>query len=120
MKIVVTAKEPSLQAQVDPRFGRAACFILYDTDSGSHEVLQQEQDPGQMHGAGISSAEKVARSGAKAVITGNCGPNAYRALEAAGVKVYIGFSGTVMEAVNAFKDGKLNKAVGANVQGHWA
>ena len=119
MKIVITSQEATLQSQVDPRFGRAAMFILYDTDTNTHEAFDNHQDLNAVHGAGIQAAETVARKGANALVTGNCGPNAYRVLSAAGIEVFTGFSGTVFEAINAWKDGKLNKAEAANVQGHW-
>ena len=70
-------------------------------------------------GAGISSAKVVIDAGAKAVLTGNCGPNAARTLRAAGVKLYTGATGTVAEAVELFLDGKLKEADGPNVQSHF-
>jgi len=119
MKIAITAKEASLQGEVDPRFGRCAHFIIYDLDNDSHNVVGNLQDLNAVHGAGIQAAEKVARQGVKALLTGNCGPNAFRVLGAAGVEVFIGVSGTVFEAINAFKRGELNKSEAANVSGHW-
>lgn len=119
MKIAITTAGETLQAQVDLRFGRAAKFIIYDTENNTYEVFDNHQDLNAVHGAGIQAAENVVRKGANALITGNCGTNAYRVLGAAGVAVYTGFSGTVFEAINAFKNGELNKADAANVQGHW-
>ena len=70
-------------------------------------------------GAGISSAKIVIDAGAKAVLTGNCGPNAERTLTAAGLKLYTGATGTVAEAVELFKSGKLAEASGPNVEPHF-
>lgn len=119
MKLAITTTEETLQSPVDPRFGRAVKFIIYDTENNTHEVFDNHQDLNAVHGAGIQAAENVVRKGANALITGNCGPNAYRVLEAAGVDVYTGFSGTVFEAINAYQNGGLNKSESANVQGHW-
>jgi len=70
-------------------------------------------------GAGIQSAQFIASKGAVAVITGNCGPNAMSALSAAGVKVIIGQTGTVREAVERYKRGELGSTPAANVEAHY-
>ena len=114
MRIAVTASGTDLDAQVDPRFGRCANFILVDTDTDEIEVVANE---GAMAagGAGIQSAQLVADKGATVVLTGNCGPNAYRTLEAAGVEVIIGVGGTVRDAVEKYKAGELSATEGPNV-----
>ena len=66
-------------------------------------------------GAGIQAAQLVADKGADVVLTGNCGPNAYRTLEAADVKLVVGVSGTVREAVDKFKSGAFESTEGPNV-----
>ncbi len=119
MKIAITSKGQNLQSEVDPRFGRAKYFIIYDTDAGTYEVIENAQDLNAVHGAGVQAGEQIIRSGAKVLLTGNCGPNAFRTLQAGGVDVYTGVSGTVFESINAFKEGKLSKSSGANVGGHW-
>jgi len=70
-------------------------------------------------GAGVSSGKTVVDAGAEAVLTGNCGPNAARTLAAANIRLYTGVSGTVAEALQQFKDGKLAAADGANVDSHF-
>lgn len=69
-------------------------------------------------GAGIATAQMIAGKGVEAVLTGNCGPNAYQALEAAHVKVITGVTGTVRDAVAAYKDGRLQSVSQANVASH--
>jgi len=71
-------------------------------------------------GAGIQAAETVVRLGAEAVVTGNVGPKAFRALNAAGIKMYLSGEGSVADAVRKFKAGELKEASTANVEGHWA
>ncbi|MCP4682507.1 MAG: dinitrogenase iron-molybdenum cofactor biosynthesis protein, partial [Desulfobacterales bacterium] len=70
-------------------------------------------------GAGIQAASMVSDKGAEALLTGFCGPNAFKTLKAAGVKVANDAGGTVREAVKAFNEGKLPFAGSANVEGHW-
>ena len=119
MRIIVTSTGKDLSAGVDPRFGRARFFIAFETNDGSFEVLDNTQVLNAPSGAGIQAAENVARSGAKAVLTGHCGPKAFRALSAAGIHIYVGVQGTVGEAVERFKKGEYAAADGANVEGHW-
>ena len=118
MKIGVTSAGKSLDSQVDPRFGRAACFIIIDTETMDFSVIENE-NVAAAGGAGISSAKVVIDTGVEAVLTGNCGPNAERTLNGGKVKLYTGVSGTVNEAVELFKSGKLTQADGPNVQSHF-
>jgi predicted Fe-Mo cluster-binding NifX family protein len=118
MKIAITSTGQTLDSQVDPRFGRAAFFIIVDTETTDFSVIENES-VSAAGGAGISSAKAVIDAGAEAVLTGNCGPNAERTLTAAGVKLYTGVTGTVAEAVKLFKSGKLAKTSGPNVESHF-
>ena len=118
MKIAITSTGKTLDSQVDPRFGRAACFVIIDTETMDFSVIENESIAAA-GGAGISSAKVVIDAGAEAVLTGNCGPNAGRTLSAGGVKLYTGAAGTVAEAVELFKSGKLTEAAGPNVKPHF-
>jgi predicted Fe-Mo cluster-binding NifX family protein len=118
MKIAVTSTGKTLESEVDRRFGRAACFVIIDTETMDFSVLENESIAAA-GGAGISSAKVVIDAGAEAVLTGNCGPNAERTLSAGGVKLYTGAAGTVAEAVELFKSGKLTEAAGPNVRPHF-
>jgi predicted Fe-Mo cluster-binding NifX family protein len=120
MKIARSSSGDTLEARVDPRFGRAVKFILFDTETGAVEVHDNAQSLNAAQGAGIQAAETVSRLGVEAVITGHCGPKAFRTLQAAGIRVAIGAQGTVAEAVEAFRKGTLLDAKSADVEGHWA
>jgi len=109
MKICVTAQGKDLAAEVDPRFGRAAYFILIDADTGEFEA-HENAGTQQMRGAGTSAGKFLADNDVTTLITGNVGPNAFATLTAAGVEIYVGASGTVAEAVEAHKQGRLTKA----------
>ena len=117
MKIVISSSGKDLNSQVDPRFGRCAYFLIVDTDDMSFEIYDNES--GALgSGAGIQSAQFVASKGAKAVITGNCGPNAVSTLDAAGIQMFLGNAGTVKEVLENYKNGKLTPAKTANVTDH--
>ena len=118
MKIAITATGKTLDSRVDPRFGRAAWFIIVDSDSMEFEAVAND-NVSAAGGAGISSAKVVIDAGAEAVLTGNCGPNAHRTLVAGGVKVYTGAAGTVKEAIEKFKGGELTANEGPNVGSHF-
>jgi len=120
MKILVTSKGKQTSDAVDSRFGRAKFFIMVDTDANATTVHDNSQNLNAAQGAGIQAAETVSRLGAEAVVTGNAGPKAFRALNAAGIKVYLCPDGTVADAVRRFKAGELKEVVTANVESHWA
>jgi predicted Fe-Mo cluster-binding NifX family protein len=117
MRIVVTSSGDDLESAVSPIFGRSPSYLLVDTDSGAVERLANPA-VGAAGGAGIQAAEYVVRQGAQAVLTGNVGPNAFDVLSAAGVAVYLVSSGTVAEAVSAFRAGSLAQASGATARAH--
>jgi predicted Fe-Mo cluster-binding NifX family protein/ferredoxin len=116
MKVAVTASEPSLTARVDPRFGRCPYFLVMETEDGSFQAVENP-NLALGGGAGIQSAQLMAEQGVQAVLTGNCGPNAYQALSAAGIGVMVGCSGTVAQVVEQLKTGQLNAAGQPNVGG---
>jgi predicted Fe-Mo cluster-binding NifX family protein len=119
MKIVFTTSGNTLQAPLDSRFGRAPKFLVYDLDVNTFEVVDNQQSLNANQGAGIQSAESVARQGAKALVTGHCGPKAFRVLSAAGIKIYNTDVRTVAEALQHYRAGKLTEARSADVEGHW-
>jgi predicted Fe-Mo cluster-binding NifX family protein len=117
MRVAVTATGPTREADVDPRFGRCRHFVFVDTDGDDCEAVEN-RNAGLGGGAGIQSAQLVAEKGAEAVLTGNCGPNAFQVLAAAGVSVFTGVGGTVEEAVQSLRNGELTPARRANVTSH--
>jgi len=118
MKIAVPAEKGELNAEMDRHFGRAACFVVVDPDTWDFEVVENTQNVNAASGAGIQAARTIASSGATVLIASNCGPNAFRTLDAAGVKIFTGAEGTVKEIVTAYKNGELKPAGDANVDAH--
>ena len=119
MKIAVSSRGPNLDSEVDPRFGRAQFIVVVDSETLAFETLDNNENLNAFKGAGIQAASAVSEKGAEVLLTGHCGPNAFKALQAAGVKVANDASGTVRDAVTAFKDGKLPFSDSPNVDGHW-
>jgi predicted Fe-Mo cluster-binding NifX family protein len=118
MKIAVSAQGTDLNATVDPRMGRCQQFLLVDTDTMDFEVLSNP-NVGATGGAGIQTAQLLASKGVKAVITGNCGPNAFATFNAAEIAVYTGASGTIQNAIEQYKNDQLQVASQPNVGGHF-
>ena len=118
MKVAVSSMGKDLDAQIDPRFGRCAYFIIVETDDMSFEVFDNENNA-LGGGAGIQSAQFVASKGAEAVITGNCGPKAVSTLSTAGITLFVDQSGTGEEAIKRFKNNKLSSTTDANVPDHY-
>lgn len=117
MKICVSSEGKDINASVDPRFGRCQYFAVGDPDTMKFEFIENVSMIAG-GGAGISAAQTIGDKGVKAVLTGNCGPNAYQVLEAAGVQVITGVSGTVKQAIEDFKAGKLKAASQPSVKAH--
>ena len=118
MKIGISATGPSLDAEVDPRFGRCQYFIIVDPETMEFEAVENSSTMAS-GGAGISAAQMVAGKGVEAVLTGNCGPNAYKVLSAAGIEVITGVSGKVQDAIQSYKSGQFQTSSQPNVPGHF-
>jgi predicted Fe-Mo cluster-binding NifX family protein len=118
MKLVFTTSGDDLDAPLDSRFGRAPKYLLYDLDSGTFVVVDNRQNMEAAQGAGIQAAENVSRLGASALVTGHCGPKAFRVLKAAGIAIYNTDAPTVKQALALFRAGRLSATDAADVEGH--
>ena len=118
MKVAVSANKKDLDAPIDPRFGRCAFFIIVDTEDMSFEAFDNE-GVALSGGAGIQAAQFLASKGAEVIITGNLGPNAVTALSAAGIEMVTGQTGTVRQAVDDYKQGRVKGSSDATVSDHY-
>ena len=118
MKICVSTVANSLDAQLDPRFGRCPYFILVDDETMQFEAIPNKA-LGAMGGAGIQAAQTITSKGVKVLITGNVGPNAFQALSVAGIKIITGAFGTVREVIEKYKRGELKETGTPTVGGHF-
>lgn len=119
MKIAVTSKGTDLDSEVDPRFGRASYILIVNSETFDFEVLDNKTNVNALKGAGIQAASMVSDKGAEVMLTGFCGPNAFKTLKAAKIGVADNADGSVRDAVEAYLDGKLPLSDQANVEGHW-
>ena len=120
MKIAISSTGRDLNSNLDPRFGRAEYFIIVDPETMDFEVVENSQNFNLPQGAGIQAGKTIADNQVDALITGHCGPKAFRVLQSAGVKIMTGASGKVADVIEQFKNGELDTATGADVEGHWA
>jgi len=120
VRIAVSTSGQDLESMVDARFGRCSYFLVADTETGECHAVSNGVNLNSAQGAGIQAAQKVSGQGVEAVITGHCGPKAFRVLRAAGIKVYSGGEGTAAQALEKFKQGLLEEAQTADVEGHWS
>jgi len=118
MRIAITATGPNLDDHVEARFGRCPYFLIVNTDTMEFEAMENP-NIAVGGGAGIQSAQLMAEKEVQAVLTGNCGPNAFRTFGAAGVQVIVGVSGVVRDAVEQFKAGAFTSASEPNVASHF-
>jgi predicted Fe-Mo cluster-binding NifX family protein len=118
LKICVSSTGNNLEAQLDPRFGRCLYLIIIDTETMQFEAIPNLA-AGTREGAGIQAAQTIANKGVKVIITGNVGPNAFKALSAADIEIMTDASGTIKDVVEKFKKGKLNKTGSPTVGGHF-
>jgi len=118
MRIAISATSPTLDAEVDPRFGRCQYFIIADPETMEFEALENSSAMAA-GGAGISTGQMIASKGVEAVLTGNCGPNAYQVLSAAGLQVITGVTGKVRDAIQAYKSGQFQATSQPTVEAHF-
>jgi len=106
MKISIPVEEGALTAPVCQSFGRTPLFLMFDTETEKHEVLDNSAAASQ-GGAGIQAAQMLADSGAEVLITYRCGENAIEVLDAADIKTYKAQDGSVAENIAGYKAGVL-------------
>lgn len=120
MKIAFTTSGIGLNAPLDSRFGRAPKFLVYDLETNAFELHDNQQNLNASQGAGIQSAETLSKLGANILVSGHCGPKAFHALQAAGIKIFNTKAPTVAKALEQYRAGKLTEAKTSDVEGHWA
>jgi predicted Fe-Mo cluster-binding NifX family protein len=110
MKLIISAQNPSFESHVDSRFGRSPWLVIFNTETNQWKAFQ---NPGasQSGGAGVAAAQFVVDQKADVVISGDFGPHAARAFQAAKIemRLFTETTTTVQEAVDHFKNNQLPK-----------
>ena len=119
MKIAITSQGKDLESEIDPRFGRAAYILIVDSEKNGVDVIDNSENINTFKGAGIQAAALLSKIGAEVLMTGYCGPNAFKTLQAAGIKVVSDVAGKVKDALDAFAEGELTITESANAEAHW-
>lgn len=108
MKIAITTTGPELNSLVDPRFGRAAYFLIIDGDTGDLlEAIDNSTRVAASQGAGIGAAAFLANKGVQVILTGRIGPKAMPLIEKANIKVISNVSGNAKEALDQLQQDTL-------------
>ena len=101
---------------MDSRFGRCAFFAVIGPEGAIEAVPNSARELG--NGAGIQAAKQIIDMKVGTVITGDVGPNAFRVLEAAGIKVFVGAHGSVRDVLDEYRSGELKEAATSTAPGH--
>lgn len=117
MKIAITSRGPSPDSPVDERFGRAYWLLTFDDETQTWDAFDNAEARNAVQGAGIAAAQAASDRGVRVVLTGVTGPKAFRALEAAGIEVYHGASGTAEAALVDWRERRLERATIASAAG---
>jgi predicted Fe-Mo cluster-binding NifX family protein len=117
MKVAIASRDGKLESEVSPNFGRAPYFIFADTETGNH-TAQPNPAVEESGGAGIRAAEFVANEGARAVVAGDIGPNAYRVFSAAGIAFYTATGIAAQSSLENLRLGKLEPLQAASAAAH--
>lgn len=115
MIICLSATGDTLDASIDPTFGRAAHFLFVDSETDEFTSVTHSA---AAHGAGVQSAQLVIDRKASVVITGRIGPNAFNVLSAAGIAVYVNASGSARDSLAAFEAGTIEQATAPTGRQH--
>lgn len=118
MKIAISTKGDRLDSPLDDRFGRAQKFIIYNTEKENYEVIDNSQ-LNASHGAGVQTAQNLAKMNVDVIISGNCGPKAMQILQASDIIIYKSVADTVENAINQLREGKLHEMQSASVNSHF-
>ena len=110
MKIAISSTGKTVNDKIAEVFGRCAYFIIAeikDKQIEKTEVIANDNTE-QMSGAGIATAQLMAKKNINVVITQNMGPRALDVLKQFNIAIYQG-SGIIKEAIQDYIDGKLKE-----------
>ena len=118
MLVAVTSQGVDINSQMDQRFGRASHILIVDSETMEFKVMDNQQNSNLLKGAGIQTSVNIKQAGAEVLMTGFCGPNTIKTLNASKIKVITDVSGSVKEAMDLFNSGNYKYSTEANAAGH--
>jgi predicted Fe-Mo cluster-binding NifX family protein len=108
MKICIpTIGNKGMDDVVGEHFGRVPTYTVVDLDKNEVKIVPNTSHHMGGHG---DPPEIMLKEGVNVMICQGLGRRAIDMFEGFGIDVYIGAYGTVKDAVDAFKQGKLQKA----------
>jgi predicted Fe-Mo cluster-binding NifX family protein len=111
MKIAIPANAPDLGARVENRLGTAPYLLVIDLDDLSFEAVAGPSATGGP-GAGIEAISIVTGMGAEAILAGFISPHIALTLEEKGVAVITPVVGSVMDAIEKYRQGVRPRMTG--------
>ena len=100
-KICITALGNNIDAEVDPKFGRAQYFLFLTPSSNQVEAISNPYKD-MAHGAGIQAAQFIASKNPTVILTGELGPNADRVMKESGIRIIKGVKGKVKDILKDY------------------
>jgi predicted Fe-Mo cluster-binding NifX family protein len=104
---IPTIGENGLDDSVGEHFGRVPTYTIVDLETDKVKVIPNTSH--HMGGQGYPP-ELLIKEGVTVMVCRGLGRRAINMFEEFGINVYIGASGTVRDALMAFKRGRLQKA----------
>jgi predicted Fe-Mo cluster-binding NifX family protein len=111
MKIAISSSGGEYDKPFSSRFGRCNYFVIVESETRSWDVLSNPAATSR-GGAGAQVVQFLSDNGIEAIISGSYGPNAFSALQAAGIQAYKASRGTPEELLDKFITGRLDQATG--------
>lgn len=107
MKIVVPVNNNAKDARINESLGRAAYFLLYDTNTNTREFIVNDAAASQ-GGTGVKAAQIIIDCQADAVLTPRCGQNAAKVLKTADIAIYKTIGDSIEKNITLFKNNQLS------------
>lgn len=107
---VPSLDQGGLKGNISQHLGKTPYFVLIKWENDQIENFQILESKAKHVGGNMTPGEFIAGSEAKTLLCGNLGPKAVQMLQRAGIEVYVGASGTVIEALQSWAEGKLKLA----------
>lgn len=117
MRVLLSAEGAELDSPLGVNFARSPYYVVVDVDTLAHTAMANPWATAR-GGAGFEAAKMMAGQGVQAVITGMIGPNAFVALQDAGVPVFAAPPGSLRAAVQAYRAAHLRPLAGPNASPH--